>query len=140
MKYYPAPLFALQTLILQDIPRSLKTKKDASFTGETRTGKRSRPCVNHLQMSTPFKLLFNFRNRVNVDHPPFRCRHVVVSASRNRRRRKETERRSNREVPPVISLHLMNPNIILFRRVQMNHSRAIILCINLIHSLKNALV
>ncbi len=100
MKYYPAPLFALQTLILQDIPRSLKTKKDASFTGETRTGKRSRPCVNHLQMSTPFKLLFNFRNRVNVDHPPFRCRHVVVSASRNRRRRKEAERRSNREVPP----------------------------------------
>jgi len=29
VKYYPAPLFALQTLILQDIPRSLKTKKDA---------------------------------------------------------------------------------------------------------------
>ena len=127
MKYYPARFCATDTNTtryttqFKDEERRLVHRRDKN--------RKTESALRVLQIGTPFKLLFNYRNRVNVDHPPFRCRHVVVSASRNRRRRKETERRSNSEVPPSNKSAPDESKHNTVSKVRDEPSRAIILCI-----------
>ena len=88
-------------------------------------------------MSAQFKPSFLPNNSINAVHSSYRYRRLVISASNNRRRERESGRGSNREVPQSGE---SAPDESLFdtgtESADEPVKRVLILCMKLIHSLK----